>query len=245
MRRAIMDATSSGLSTVEDYYTVAGISAETGVVSSQMSMIRQVSARSIAVAAIVFALSLSILLNNYNLMSKRATRSELQLGKIRDLAYRDALTGLKNKLAFTEAEEEINGRITAQEQQPFAIVVCDVNGLKFINDTQGHKAGAEYIRSAGRLVCSLFMHSPVFRTGGDEFVVILTGRDYDSRQFFMAALHDQSVQNIGTTEAVVSGGLAEYAPEKTPNFHTVFEQADQKMYQEKQLLKSMGAATRS
>lgn len=83
---------------------------------------------------------LSILLNNYNLMSKRATRSELQLGKVRDLAYRDALTGLKNKLAFTEAE---------------------------------------------------------------------------------------------------------YAPEKTPNFHTVFEQADQKMYQEKQLLKSMGAATRS
>ena len=44
---------------------------------------------------------------------------------------------------------------------------------------------------------------------------------------------------------MVSGGLAEYAPEKTPNFHTVFEQADQKMYQEKQLLKSMGAATRS
>lgn len=245
MSRAIMDATSSGLSTVEDYYTVAGISAETGVVSSQMSMIRQGSTRSIAVVVIVFALSLSILLNNYNLMSKRATRSELQLGKVRDLAYRDALTGLKNKLAFTEAEEEINGRITAQEQQPFAIVVSDVNGLKFINDTQGHKAGAEYIRSAGRLVCSLFMHSPVFRTGGDEFVVILTGRDYDSRQFFMAALHDQSVQNIGTTEAVVSGGLAEYAPEKTPNFHTVFEQADQKMYQEKQLLKSMGAATRS
>ena len=223
MSRSIMDATSSGLNTVEDYYTAAGFAAEADVVSSQIRMIRQVFARSIVVVVFVFALSLLILLNNYNLMSKRASSSELQLGKVRDLAYRDTLTGLKNKLAFTEAEEEINGRIAAQKQVPFAIVVCDVNGLKFVNDTQRHKAGDEYIRNAGRMVCSLFVHSPVFRTGGDEFAVILTGRDYEERESIMKALHDQSVENIGTGKVVVSGGLADFDSGQTPNCRAVFE----------------------
>lgn len=244
MSRAIMDATSSGLNTVEDYYSAAGFASDGDIVSAQIKMIRQVCARSIVVVIIVFALSLLIVLNNYSLMRKRAASSELQLGKVRDLAYRDSLTGLKNKLAFTEAEEEYNGRISAWEQSPFAIVVCDVNGLKYVNDTQGHKAGDDYIRSAGRMVCSLFLHSPVYRTGGDEFAVILTGRDYEDREAIMKALHDQSVQNIRVGEVVVSGGLAEYDPRQTKNCRAVFEQADARMYEEKKLLKSLGAATR-
>ena len=197
-----------------------------------------------AVVVVVFAFSLLILLNNYNLMSKRAASSELQLGKVRDMAYRDALTGLKNKLSFTEAENELDASVSAGEQAPFAIVVCDVNGLKYVNDTQGHKAGDEYIRSAGRLVCSLFEHSPVYRTGGDEFVAVLTGRDYEDREAIMRALHDRSVENIGKGKVVVSGGLAEYAPGQTPNCHAVFEAADTRMYEEKKLLKSLGTVTR-
>lgn len=244
MSRAIMDATNSGLNTVENYYTAAGYTAGTDVVASQMRMIRQVCARSIVVVVFVFALSLLILFNNYNLMSRRAATSELQLGQVRDLAYRDSLTGLKNKLAFAEAEEAVNSRIDGQEQVPFAIAVCDVNGLKYINDTQGHKAGDEYIRSAGQLVCALFAHSPVFRTGGDEFAVILTGHDYENRKTIMKALHDQSVENIGTGKVVVSGGLAEYMPGQAMSFRNVFEQADTRMYEEKKLLKSLGAATR-
>lgn len=244
MSRSTMDATSSGLKSVEDYYTAAGLAAGQDIVASQISMIRQVFARSIVVVVVVFAFSLLILLNNYNLMSKRAASSELQLGKVRDMAYRDSLTGLKNKLSFTEAENELNARISAGEQAPFAIVVCDVNGLKYVNDTQGHKAGDEYIRSAGRLVCSLFEHSPVYRTGGDEFVAVLTGRDYEDREAIMRALHDRSVENIGKGKVVVSGGLAEYAPGQTPNCHAVFEAADARMYEEKKLLKSLGAVTR-
>ena len=244
MSRSIMDATNSGLSSVENYYTAAGFSAGKGIVSAQMHMIRQVCARSIVVVLLVFAISLGILLNNYNLMSRRAASSEMALGQIGDLAYRDSLTGLKNKLAYTEAEEAIDAGISRQDQSPFALVVCDVNGLKHVNDTQGHKAGDEYIRSAGRMVCSLFMHSPVFRTGGDEFVVILTGHDYEDRQSIMRSLHDQSVQNIGRGEVVVSGGLAEYAPGQTQTCHAVFEQADSNMYAEKKLLKSLGAKTR-
>ncbi|MBQ9167809.1 MAG: hypothetical protein IJX67_05300 [Oscillospiraceae bacterium] len=60
----------------------------------------------------------------------------------------------------------------------------------------------------------------------------------------MKALHDQSVENIGTGKVVVSGGLAEYMPGQAMNFRNVFEQADTRMYEEKKLLKSLGAATR-
>jgi len=244
MSRSIMDAANSGLNTVESHYTAAGFTAGTDVISLQKSMILQVCAKNIAVVFFVFVFFFVILLTNYDLMRKRAASNELQLGRVRDLAYRDPLTGLKNKLAFTEAEEEINGRISDRKQTPFAIVVCDVNGLKNVNDTQGHKAGDEYIRSAGRMVCSLFMHSPVFRTGGDEFVVILTGRDFENRQSIMKTLHDQSVRNIGSGEVVVAGGLAEYVPGQISNCYAVFEQADTRMYEEKKLLKSLGAATR-
>ena len=244
MSRAVMDATGNGLSAVENYYAAGGIPAGTGIVSSQMLIIRQVCFRSIVVVLIVFAFSLCILLINYNLMRKRAAYSELQLGKARNLAYMDPLTGLKNKLAFTEYEEEINERILERKQDPFAIAVCDVNGLKAVNDMRGHKAGDEYIRSAGRMVCSLFMHSPVFRIGGDEFAVILTGQDFENRWSIMDALHDRSARNIGLGEVVVSGGLAEYAPGQAAHCHAVFEQADARMYEEKKRLKSLGAAAR-
>ncbi len=53
--------------------------------------------------------------------------------------------------------------------------VCDSNNLKQINDTRGHATGDEYIRASARLLCDIFVHSPVFRVGGDEFIVFLRG----------------------------------------------------------------------
>ena len=244
MSRSIMDATSSGFNRVETYYTAAGLPTEAGIVSSQLEMIRLVCTRSIVVVVLVFSLSLLILLNNYSLMSKRATTSELQLGHVRSLAFTDPLTGVKSKLAYAEREKEINERIQAREQAPFALAVCDVNGLKQVNDTLGHKAGDAYLQKAAQLICKLFAHSPVFRTGGDEFVVILFGQDYENRSSLLQTLHDRSAGNISTGEAVVSAGMAEFLPDCTENLRSLFEEADRRMYEEKKLLKSLGAATR-
>ena len=113
-----------------------------------------------------------------------------------------------------------------------------------INDTLGHKAGDEYIQSASKMVCEIFAHSPVYRTGGDEFVAILRGRDYLIRKELVLALHDRSVEHIGTQEVVVSGGLSDYQPGTDTTFHDVFERADGLMYEEKKLLKEMGSITR-
>ena len=106
-------------------------------------------------------------------------------------------------------------------------------------------SGDEYIQSAAKLICELFVHSPVYRTGGDEFVVILSDADYLNRSAIMKRLHDTSVENIEKSGVVVSGGISDFEPGVSQSFKSVFEKADALMYEEKKLLKSMGAATRA
>ena len=94
------------------------------------------------------------------------------------------------------------------------------------------------------MVCEIFRHSPVFRTGGDEFVVILSGHDYEYRTKLMELLHTQSLENIGKGDVVVSGGCSDYIPGEDRELHAVFERADALMYAEKKELKALGAKTR-
>ena len=75
-------------------------------------------------------------------------------------------------------------------------------------------------------------------------MAILTGRDYETRDALLSALHDRSVRHIGAGDVVVSGGLSDFDPAGDARFHDVFERADQRMYREKQALKEMGAVTR-
>ncbi len=175
-------------------------------------------------------------------------RKERELAKQLHLAdekaYRDEMTGVKNKAAFSEFEERIQEQIRQGEAQDFAVVVCDVNGLKKINDTLGQKAGDEYIIAACRMVCEIFQYSPVFRIGGDEFVAVLTNKDFTLRHRLMQLLHDRSAVHIASGGVVVSGGLSDYVRDEDKDFHAVFERADGLMYEEKKLLKSMGAITR-
>ncbi len=177
----------------------------------------------------------------------QSMQSELktQIAHVHVQAFQDGLTGVKSKHAYLEVESVLDEKISEGSLRELAIVVCDVNGLKVINDTLGHKAGDEYIRKACRMICDIFAHSPVYRVGGDEFVVVLTGRDYENRRALMYKLHKRSSSNIMTNDAIVSGGLAEYEPGRDHCIHEVFERADSTMYKEKELLKSLGAVTRA
>ena len=172
------------------------------------------------------------------------TELQTQIAQVHGHAYQDGLTGVKSKQAFINAEAALDQKLAEGTISELALVVCDVNGLKTINDTKGHKAGDEYIRQACKMVCDIFTHSPVYRVGGDEFAVILTDRDYQNREVLMYRLHNRSMAHIATEGAVVSGGLAEYDPNSDQSIREVFERADATMYKEKMLLKSLGAATR-
>ncbi len=172
------------------------------------------------------------------------TELKSQIAQVHVRAYQDGLTGVKSKHAYLEAEKEWNGKLARGELLEYSVVVCDVNGLKKINDTLGHQAGDEYIRNACKMICGIFSHSPVYRIGGDEFVVLLTGMDYENRHESMLELHRLSQEHIGTGEVIVSGGIADYIRNQDRGIQDTFERADASMYQEKRLLKSLGAVTR-
>ena len=245
MSQSVMRATNAGLANIQNYYASLGLEkADNAVVEQQMAAIRAASSRSIVVVVALFALSLGVLLNNYALMSRKAQESETQLGKVRSLANTDSLTGVKSKHAWLEKEAEMDEAIAAGTAEPFAVAVCDLNGLKHVNDTLGHKAGDEYICAAAGMICDLFQHSPVYRVGGDEFVIFLAGRDYENREDLLSALHERSVEHIARGEVVISGGMSAFDPGRDSRIHPVFERADALMYQEKKALKAMGAVTR-
>ena len=159
------------------------------------------------------------------------------LATANEMARRDELTGTKNKTAYHEMETELQRQLT-EESVSFGIVVCDINDLKIINDTEGHKAGDDYIRACCRLVCRIFHHSPVFRIGGDEFAVVLRGQDYLHRESLISQLRRQVEENIRIGEGpVLASGLAVYQPDDDPSVEAVFSRADSQMYGDKARLK--------
>ncbi len=157
----------------------------------------------------------------------------------KELARRDELTGIKNKTAYTELEKSVQAEIDKDaDDLKFALVVCDANNLKQINDSEGHSAGDKYIRESAMILCDIFDHSPVFRVGGDEFVVFLSDSDYSNRDELMKSLRDRIRENQRTGEGpIMASGMAEYDPEEDSFVSEVFDRADKEMYEDKQDLK--------
>ena len=160
------------------------------------------------------------------------------LSAARKMATIDSLTGVKNKHAYVQWEEKINEEIRKGTQEPFAVVVCDINNLKAVNDLYGHKEGDACIKNACSKICRIFSHSPVFRIGGDEFVVLLMGGDYGQRKKLMEQINELPVNRskivIGET---VAAGMVEYDREHHVSLLSVFEEADRAMYERKQAQK--------
>ena len=159
-----------------------------------------------------------------------------RLAQAQSKANVDALTGVKSKHAFLEAEDRLNLRIAEHTSPDFAIVILDVNDLKKVNDNEGHQAGDLYLQAACRIVCKIFKQSPVFRVGGDEFAVITQGDDYDSIKDRIAQMREHNEEALQTGGIVIACGMARY--DNDSDVGSVYERADQLMYENKDFLKS-------
>ena len=175
-------------------------------------------------------------LNDIDAQVRQEEEYSRRLAQARIEANIDALTGVKNRNAYRVYEERLNAQIEMNRAPGFSIVILDVNDLKKVNDTEGHKAGDQYLRDACRIICTTFKRSPVFRVGGDEFAVLSQGDDYeriDELVEMMNAHNDDAIENGGI---VIALGMARYEGEE--KVAPVYERADQTMYENKSSLKA-------
>ena len=187
-------------------------------------------------------------LNHLDLLQKDKERAEEdiksrdeKIGQISMEAYRDSLTGVGSKAAYVNKVEEMNGQIKAGHKE-LGVVMVDLNNLKLINDEFGHKMGDSYIIGCCRLICEAFKHSPVFRIGGDEFVVILQGADYENRHALVESLKKRYEDVMKNREKEpwerysAAVGMAELSSDDG-TIDLVFKRADRAMYKDKKRVK--------
>lgn len=121
----------------------------------------------ISILVVIIALGTWMLIRSIqSLIKEREATATLR--EREHLMYMDPLTGLNNRLYYNSVENDLE-----YDMFPQAIIVCDLNKLKHINDSMGHHMGDAYIKTFGELLASHFSTSIVCRMGGDEFLVIM------------------------------------------------------------------------
>lgn len=136
----------------------------------------------------------------------------------------DMLTGALNRKIFYIDAEKQRSKLTA-------LVSIDVNGLKLINDTKGHLAGDEALKTvAACCIDHLYHGCKLYRTGGDEFVLLCTCKYGD-----VQTMVDEMVEEIANSGYGAAFGIADFASNQT--LDDVFLRADTAMYAEKRRMK--------
>ena len=151
----------------------------------------------------------------------------LLLKRLKHISYTDMLTGVKNRNAMNNAVSNITSGSEALPS-PFGIIFADLNGLKQINDSQGHAAGDILLKKAAILLQELFGGDEVFRAGGDEFMIIIAGCTKSEFDRKIYALKESASDPENVCFAV--GGYFEDAGGDIRNAMRI---ADENMYQDK------------
>jgi diguanylate cyclase (GGDEF)-like protein len=152
-----------------------------------------------------------------------------QAARLRHEAMHDALTGLPNRRAFrARVVREIEGRAG------FALVLCDMDNLKTVNDTRGHDGGDKALQLlADALRSRLRRSDEAYRIGGDEFGVVLPQASRLDAERLMRRLGDAVVSSVpaGGDPIDASFGIAVFEPGDDPE--RVVARADAALYQAK------------
>ena len=171
------------------------------------------------------------------------------ISDLNDLAYADALTSVHNKGAFDLYMKDIQTSMDEEETKPeFAVCIFDCNGLKAVNDQNGHDKGDLYLKEASKIICEVFRRSPVFRTGGDEFAAILMNDDYANRDALLRTFDETCAgkrkESHSRWEQVdVARGMAVFDPNEDTSVNDVVRRADKLMYENKWQIKENSRKT--
>jgi diguanylate cyclase (GGDEF)-like protein len=170
-----------------------------------------------------------------------ALRQEVQnLRMYRSLAYKDPLTGLRNRRYLEERLAEEIDRSRRVADGIFSVLLVDLDDFKAVNDTFGHAEGDRILIWAARfLEQNVRDHDIVCRTGGDEFVILLPNADEEGSRLLIERLRSAlETANAGRIRSVgLSVGSATW-PDNGSSADRLIESADLAMYQNKQRKKA-------
>lgn len=162
---------------------------------------------------------------------RNVTEQRLMESQLKHLSLHDALTGLYNRTFF---EEEMR-RLEKQRDGLAGLLICDVDGLKIINDSLGHNAGDAILKNVAEILRLAFRAGDVIaRIGGDEFVVLL---NTNSTRIFDKAcrrikqqINAYNAKNSMPISLSVGFSLSRQSP---TDMTLLFKEADNNMYREK------------
>lgn len=147
----------------------------------------------------------------------------------------DALTGVKNRAAFDQAlRREVE--LAHRRKSPLSVMLLDVDFFKRINDTHGHSAGDLALRTVARATEESVRSSDiVFRYGGEEFVVLLSGTDTEGAALLAERVREAIERTVigflGKDPVTVSLGVASLHPWE--DGAALFQRSDEALYQAK------------
>jgi diguanylate cyclase (GGDEF)-like protein len=166
-------------------------------------------------------------------IEKDYLEAKLELSRMHyDMAYKDVLTGIKNRRAFEEYLEILEG-----EEKKLTCISMDINNLKKVNDEQGHHAGDELIKEFSSLLTDTFKNEEhIFRVGGDEFILIIENHNEEW-------IKDQ-LMKMDTNSKVIGKAIElplEYARGEclgeSKDIRDLLKKADSNMYKDKRMQK--------
>ena len=151
----------------------------------------------------------------------------LMLQQLQVLSSQDMLTGVQNRNQMNNFVEALsNGSIS--RKGPVGVVFTDLNGLKTVNDVEGHEAGDRILKAAACALRDVFGPDEIFRAGGDEFVMIVTG--------FSSEELEQKVQALRKAEEKyekISFAIGSHTEENVRDVRKALQEADVLMYEDK------------
>lgn len=175
----------------------------------------------------------------YDVTDIAINRTQLQHAnrQLAHLSRTDRLTQLYNRGYWEECLEKEFMRVQ-RTHEPCSLVIFDIDHFKKVNDTYGHQAGDEVIRTTAQKLTVTHRNTDLAgRYGGEEFVVILVGTDADGGFYFTERLRKKIEQTSVSYEQqainfTVSLGIAEYSPDIKTHSEWI-ERADRALYEAK------------
>ncbi|MBO4899813.1 MAG: sensor domain-containing diguanylate cyclase [Lachnospiraceae bacterium] len=147
-----------------------------------------------------------------------------------EYSYHDALTGAGNRRAMREFERE-----NLDTTRPYGFITCDINGLKSVNDNNGHDAGDKLIKTVASCLGEVFGPENIYRMGGDEFAVYSFDENLSEFEEKVARIRSMVEEEGGHVAIGYS-----YAHDGDPDYDSRKIEADNRMYDEKRKFYSAG-----